>query len=306
MYAVGTLVGRGRESRMIARNLCFLLLLSLLPSTGWAANVYELDAGVYHKNKPKVKRVLEELHPTSTAWVYRSSHNGWKDRSHHNKRRDNVLILPDTSTRELTLIVWFHGLGGFSEKTFRRVSRQLDQVVDNGHSVAVAIPEMPWSINTKTKRSRQSQIWRKKGSFKSYVEDTIKILKWHYLIMRGEGLDVVDIVVVGHSAGGSSIASASVEGGICDLNVSNVVWSDATYGSWLKRAHRGCLGRTNEDIKTIILVRKWDKPYHRARRFLKSLKNHSYDFRVLPRKRYRHSRIGNEALLLSDLFPVGC
>ena len=289
---------------MTARKFCFFVLLSLVPMPSVAAEVFELHEDVYHKNKPRVKRVLESFHPDSTAWVYKSRHNGLKDRKHYNRSRDNILMLPDTTKRDLTLIVWLHGLGGFSEKTFKRVYRQVSLVTDREHSVAVVIPEMPWSINTTTKRSRQGRVWTKKDSFRGFVEDTLEILRWHYLIMREEGLGDVEVVVVGHSAGGSAIASASIEGSMCKLPITAVVWSDATYGSWLRRAHRGCLGR--EEIETIVLVRKWDKPHHRAAKFLKSLRNHSYDFRVLPRREFRHSRIGNEALRLSDLFPIGC
>ena len=289
---------------MIAHRVCFFALMCFVPTATLAGEVMEMHHEVYYKNKQRVSKALTKTIPNSTAWIYRSRHNGWKDRQHYNKKRDNVLVLPDTATKDLTLIVWLHGLGGFSEKTFLRVYKQIHEISSRHYSVAIAIPEMPWSINTKTKRARQGRIWRKTGAFEGYVEDTVEILRWHYLIHRGEGLRDVGIVVVGHSAGGSAIASASTEGSICKLNIVSVLWSDATYGGWLSRSHRGCLGSRSAD--TIVLVRRWDKPHHRASRFLKSLKTHSYDFRVLSRRKYRHSRIGNEALLLSELFPIGC
>tara|TARA_Y100001973_G_scaffold106772_1_gene187420 strand:- start:4323 stop:5192 length:870 start_codon:yes stop_codon:yes gene_type:complete len=289
---------------MIGRSFCLVLALALVPLASFAADVHKLDNDSYYKNKKRVSKVLESVLPDSVAWVYRSRHNGWVDRNHYNKKRENVLMLPDASGKDLTLVVWLHGLNGFSEKTFRRVYNQINDLVEKDYSVAVAIPEMPWSTNTKTKRGRQGMVWNGKGSFKGYVEDTIDILRWHYLMTRGYGLGKVDVVVVGHSAGGSALASASSEGSICQLNITSVVWSDATYGSWLKRAHRGCLGKS--EAKKIVLVRRWDKPHNRASRFLKSLKGHEYDFRILPRRQYRHSRIGNEALELSNLFPVGC
>jgi len=118
----------------------------------------------------------------------------------------------------------------------------------------------------------------------------------------------VRLVIVGHSAGGSAISSAAQEGSLCDVSPANVIWSDASYGFWLKKAWDGCL--SGHSTKVDLLVRKWDKPHVRAGNFLKSAKLAEDDarinYQVLDRKSYRHGDIGDNALILSDAFPPGC
>ena len=100
--------------------------------------------------------------------------------------------------------------------------------------------------------------------------------------------------------------SASEEGSLCNINPEVVVWSDASYASWLPRAWKSCLKDT--DIEVRVLVRKWDKPHHRAKKFLrkigKNVENVSVD--ILERKSWTHGSIGNNAIWLSGIFEPGC
>jgi hypothetical protein len=111
---------------------------------------------------------------------------------------------------------------------------------------------------------------------------------------------------VGHSAGGSAISAAAVEGSLCEVDPVAVIWSDASYGRWLQNAWGGCLN--DSCIKTHILVRKWDKPYREAADFMKSFTvvPARVKHRVLDRKKWSHGAIGNRALMLTDVFPLGC
>jgi len=265
------------------------------------------EMGTYKKTTARLESVLENLNFNVHASIFRSRHNGFRDHKHYNRKRDNVLIVPEAAIPDsITLVVWMHGLSGFSEKTFKRVLTQMNEITKRGHSIAVVIPEMPWSINTTTRRSRQGLVWNYPGEFDGFVNDTLeKLSSWSTSEYQ---LDIknTNIVVVGHSAGGSAIASASSEGSLCDSRVTDVVWSDASYGKWLDKAYTGCLG--DFSARSHILVRKWDSPYKNAEQFLQedSKKREIYKYRVLSRKKYTHTKIGNKALLLTDLFPIGC
>ena len=242
----------------------------------------------------------------SSVLVYDSLHVGLFDEYHQEGRRKNILLVPHSAKPDdLTLIVWFHGLNGFSEKTFDRVFKQVQRASSEGHSVAVVIPEMPWSTNTSTPRGRQGKVWRKENQFKKFIDEASEHVK--QVLLQSHDFEVFnpDIVVIGHSAGGSAIMSASIEGSICDPRVKKVVWSDASYGSWLFKSHKGCLGNT-EALQHIV-VRKWDKPYVRAKKFLKLNRAvPGYNLRVLDRKKYTHGGIGDKIMSITKLFPPTC
>lgn len=238
--------------------------------------------------------------------LYESEHNGKNDKYHLDGSRKTMLAVPVSSRPDdVTLVVWFHGLNGFSEKTFSRIFSQVERLSEEGSSIAVLVPEMPWSTMTKTPRSRQGKVWRKKDQFRKFLDEALTLLG--KTITEIHGLEVVNprIIVVGHSAGGSAIASASSEGSLCDDRITHVVWSDASYGRWLEKAHQGCL--KNSEIIQKVFVRKWDSPHKNALAFYKkypAVKNH--EFVVLNRKKYTHGKIGNLILELSKLFPPGC
>ena len=74
------------------------------------------------------------------------------------------------------------------------------------------------------------------------------------------GVSSIDWRVVGHSAGGSTLASVGASGDLCLIEPSRIIWSDSSYGWWLEKATSGCLqdfadGRTRhapreQDIKS--------------------------------------------------------
>jgi hypothetical protein len=300
----------------VNRKIIILALLVGLPTIAHARDVVVEDASVYKKTVQRVSAAISGFDTEYRAWIFKSTHNGLKDSKHKNRSRDNVLIVPKkppANDMPITLIVWNHGLGGFSSKTFERVMKQFDNVWYNtdNYVLAVLIPEMPWSVNTHTPRSRQGQVWKRKGSFRGIVTEAAEILNSRWRDPSCNLNRDMEVIVVGHSAGGSAIASASMEGSICDMGdwLTGVVWSDASYDSWLEKAYRrGCLGRGY--ASHYIVTRRGGKPYHRAQRFKRKNKTDvgTYRFEVLPRKIYSHGKIGNEILLLlkDSLFPEGC
>lgn len=297
--------------------LIVIALLISMPSAVYADNVVVDDPSVYKKTVSRVAASISGFDTEYKAWIFKSAHNGLRDNKHKNRSRDNVLIVPKgtppVAGMPITLIVWNHGLGGFSSKTFNRVMKQFDgiQRLTDNYTFAVLIPEMPWSVNTSTPRTRQGQVWKRKGSFRGIVNEAAEILNVRWKEPSCGLNKNLEVVVVGHSAGGSAIASASVEGSICGMEdwLIGVVWSDASYDSWLEKAYlKGCLKQTG--APHYIVTRKWDRPYHRAKSFEKRIKlfPENYRFDVMPRKTYSHGRIGNEVLLLlsDSLFPEGC
>jgi len=286
--------------------ISFVLLGNI--SSADAREVYS-GASVYKPTIQRWEKAITGASFNSTSWIWNM---GIKDQKHKNRQRDTILMVPETSIPEdITLVVWFHGCGGFSQKTFsNRIIPQIEDIVEVGNSVAIAIPEMTWSTNTSTRCGRQGQVWQKPGELEGYVENLKEHLEIWALITHGQALGTVRIIFVGHSAGGSAIMSASKEGSLCRLAPEAVVWSDSSYGYWLDSAWNSCIKDLDTDLH--ILVRKWDKPHKSAERVMKSIRR-SRDvpkanvlYQPLDRKAWSHGRIGNSVFMLTDIFPPGC
>jgi len=285
---------------MIALRLVITLLSTLLLTLPASAKSVRVDSSVIistaETHKPTVARwtraVAAEGLP-STSYIF-----PWaKDRLHSNGHRDVILMIPQgTVPDQLTLVIWFHGLGGFSDRTFQK--RILPQVTSL---------EMPWSINTRTPGSRQGRVFQQRGHLSGLVDQLLDRLAAHFAVQdRPHLLGAPRIAVVGHSAGGSAIMSASESGDLCEIGPSNVVWSDASYGSWLKRAWLGCLGSAKE-ARTEVIVRKGGSPHRRAQQFQRLVgEQDNVRLDVLPRKKWTHRRIGDSILWLSKIFGPGC
>jgi hypothetical protein len=298
---------------MIAlRNVVALLatLLLTMPST---AKAVRIDSAVIvstaEAHKPTVARWTRAVAAgglPSTSYIFPWS----KDRLHSNGHRDVILMIPQSAIPDqLTLVIWFHGLGGFSDRTFqKRILPQVSELVrEDNHSLAIAIVEMPWSINTRTPGGRQGRVFQQPGHLTDLVDQLLDRLATHFAVQdRPHLLGPPRIAVVGHSAGGSAIMSASESGDLCEIGPSNVVWSDASYGPWLKRAWTGCLGSARE-IETEVIVRKGGTPHRRALQFQRLVgEQDNLRLDVLPRKEWTHRRIGDSILWLSKIFGLGC
>ena len=271
-----------------------------------------IGANVYNSSAKRWAVPISLAPFNSVSWIWNME---GEDSFHKNKRRDSILVVPETAIPEdITLVVWFHGLGGFSEKTFaKRIIPQINYLVDGGTSFAIAIPEMPWSINTSTKRGRQGRVWTKPGELERYIGDLKEYLDAWAMIKHGSPIGNVRIVFVGHSAGGSAIMAAAKEGGLCRVSPEAIIWSDASYGYWLDSAWNGCVKNLGSDTAAHILVRKWDKPHKNAERAMRVI-NHAKRlktgpnvlYQVLDRRMWTHGKIGNNVFFLTDVFPPGC
>jgi hypothetical protein len=195
-------------------------------------------------------------------------------------------------------------LGGFSGGEFRkRIIPQIQHFVDRDRSVAIAIPEMPWSINTRTPRGRQGKVWQRPRDLEIFVEDMLDHLEVWSTIRHGSYLGEVRIVFAGFSAGGSALSSAAREGGLCRSKPTAVLWLDATYDHWLDKAWTACLKKCKTDIR--LLVRKWDDPHRNAKEFMGNLSPSvipNVSLQVLPRKTWTHGEVGNRGLIEANIF----
>ena len=223
---------------------------------------------------------------------------GNPDRYHRQGRRDVLAIIPATAkpTREVVVVYWFHGLTGYSQKMFReRLMPQVKWLVENRPERHIlVVPEMPWSRFTRTQWKRQGRVFRRKGEFAAFVAEAEQLLEdalGHKPAFRR--------VVVGHSAGGSAIASAAKWGGLCDVRPEAVVFSDSTYSRWFDRAWKGCLGELSRTGRVVVLGQSFGSPWHNYIRWAKQNPKSSRRVEAhrlkLP---WTHRRIGNNALKL--------
>ena len=236
----------------------------------------------------------------TSTWHYRA------DKLNVNKKSEALIFLPGHSKPDdMTLIFWFHGCNGYSDRTFdTRLALQLKKLQDSNHSYALIVPELLWSKNTKTTCSRQGRSFRKPGELVSFINDSIN--RVNVLLRSTSRETLVDprIVFIGHSAGGSVFKAAALSGDLCKVNPAVVVWSDSTYGRWFDSAWKSCLKKGNSDV--VVLIRKWTKTWKSFKKSFKHKNIPSFlDVRYYSGKIY-HSTIGDNAIEFADIFPDGC
>jgi hypothetical protein len=284
----------------VARLLFFLLLLPSL-SFAQVQHTVNWDQGVYKKSINRWVRALGEFADVSSI-TYITKQSGGKDELHIKGHRDLAVWIPKTvkADQGLTVVVWFHGHWGFSYRTFaQRILRQFSPKATEGKQFIVAIPEMPWSVNTKTPRGRNGQIWQLPGDFLNFIDQVKSVLLNHQAI-RGKGLGKINWKVVGHSAGGSTIKRLGITGDLCKLNPSMVVWSDSSYGKWLDDAWDGCLNNAN--IPTEVFVRKWGPTWRSAIRFMGEFQGQPKFLHLHVKKSpWTHKKIGDNIVKESGI-----
>lgn len=263
--------------------------------------------------------VITYVHPSSNAkpakWMYDAMYqngirgtlivtptvtSGSRDKYHRRGHRDTIIVIPmglevATST---DVIYWFHGLTGFKEKTFKtRLGPQYSWLVNEQMFPAIlVITEMPWSWFTKTRWKRQGKVFRKPDQFHSYTKEIESIIMSHLGVDR----DIrFDRVIIGHSAGGSAIASAAKSGGLCKSKPVGVVFSDSTYGNWFNKAWRGCLKKysSTSQVRIIVLGQSFGSPWKRYSQWQKKnmMSSRRIEAHRLPLP-WTHGRIGNNVI----------
>ncbi len=275
-----------------------------------AVHRVDWDSNVYKKT---VKEWVGSLHKISKigSTTYIKKKSGGFDKLHRAGHRDVIVWIPDTTdlTKEFTAIIWFHGHYGFVPKrTFEnRTLKQFAPLAESKNFVLV-IPEMPWSVNTSTPSKRNSLLWQKPGDFLRFIESLSDILNTH--AARGRKNDAatapkigkIDYRIVGHSAGGSTIKRLSITGDLCKISPSMVVWSDSSYGPWLKLSWDSCL-KHHRDIVVKVFVVKGGTPWLRATQFMGQFQGpeKNLELYVMKRGRWSHKLIGDNIVSLSGI-----
>ncbi len=262
-------------------------------------------------NKKTIKEWIYSLDKVSkvSSTTYIKNKVGGKDKLHVNGHRDVIVWIPETTdlTKDFISVIWFHGHYGYvPHRTFE--DRTLKQFVPltKTKNFVVIIPEMPWSVHTKTPTKRNSMLWMNPGDFMKFVDQVEKVLLNHAKSRVSDvtgtkrGLGKIDYRIVGHSAGGSTIKRLGITGDLCKLKPSLVVWSDSSYGNWLEKAWDGCLSESNISVK--VFVQKWLSPWRRTITFLGNFQGppENLEFYVKD-KGWSHKLIGNNIVELSDL-----
>jgi len=250
-----------------------------------------VEMGVYEDTASRwTHAVMKGAEEPSTTFIKKLQ---IKDGKHKNGSRDYIVWAPaNVGTTDKTIgIMWFHGHTGFSERTFnKRIVKQFSPHM-TAKDFFVVIPEMPWSWNTSTRTKRNGRIWQKKGEFTAFVkrvESDVKELGVHNIEWR----------VVGHSAGGSTLATVGSTGDLCRMNPTKIVWSDSTYGYWLEKATSGCLKDFKMDVHIVSSASKTSRS---AKRFKNTLAGKNT---TIHEERFPHLLIGDNIVKLSNLLEV--
>jgi hypothetical protein len=226
--------------------------------------------------------------------------SGQKDRYHKRGQRDTIVVIPKglESAVSTDIIYWFHGLTGFKEKTFKsRLGPQYSWLVNEQSWPAIlVVTELPWSYFTHTQWKRQGRVFRKTDEFYNYTKEVESHIANHLGLGRSFRFDRI---IIGHSAGGSAIASAAKYGGLCKTKPIGIVFSDSTYGNWFEKSWKGCLSDYSKKSKVRIMVlgQSFGTPWKRYRRWARFNKTSSKKIEAhrlfLP---WTHGRIGNNAI----------
>lgn len=249
-----------------------------------------IDANAYSKTAARWSEMLMKTTTEHSSTFIKKMHI--EDSKHANLSRDYIIWIPagdphNKNRSEKTIgVLWFHGHHGFSSRTFReRILKQFRRQPDK--NFFVVIPEMPWSVNTSTRNSRNGQIWRRSGDFTKFIKQVRRDVAL-------AGISEIDWRVVGHSAGGSTIATIGSTGDLCLLNPSMIVWSDSTYGWWIQKANRSCL----QEFKTEVFINGHPSTATSARRILTTEAGRNV---TVHRKELTHKQIGDNIVKLSGV-----
>lgn len=262
------------------------LFLFLLPMASSALEV----KGEVLKETVKEIRIAEQHHKLPVdIWVGQLHGNDSYDPLHRSGRRSNLIVHHEhPESNDHYIIVWFHGMGGY-HKFSSNIFPQLSELIKRGKSFTLVEPELPWSCNVSNIDGRKS--WLIPGSFRLLVESAQQIfpLKSKKRIL---------LIVGGHSRGGKSIRDATIRGGLCEMNPHGIIWSDASYSSWLDVSWQACLNRFPEKVE-IFYIRRTETETP-IKRLLKKDK-HFVSVNTLPLGiPWYHGKVGDNALVISS------
>lgn len=227
--------------------------------------------------------------------------SGYKDKLHKRSQRDTLIIIPDNlypSHESTDIIYWFHGLTGFNKRTFKvRLMPQFAWLTKSQQFPAIlVVTEMPWSKFTRTQWKRQGRVFTKPDELLKYTREVEGIVSRVAMLRNNFRFDRI---IVGHSAGGSAIASAAKYGGLCKTKPIGIVFSDSTYGRWFDVTWRSCVSEYSKQhpVRIMVLGQSFGRPWKCYTRWAK---RHSRVCRNIEAYRLKlpwtHARIGDNAI----------
>jgi len=273
---------------LVARLFAFLLLF---PSVAFAL---QSEAGVLQKTVNELSNCEKASKLKIWSWVGFVNGNNEHDPKHSNGKRSTFIAHNEKVNAKIHfVIVWFHGMHGYNAGTFDGIYDYLVWLDKQNISVTFILPELPWSSNVNGIDGRY--VWVKQDSFKTFYDNALaKVPK---LSKSKE----THVIVAGHSRGGKSIAWAAKTGGLCKVNPTWVIWSDATYGSWLQKAWEYCLKDIPVHIEIFYL--RNTETQTSVKKF--QLINNSTLVELIPMSYpWYHGKIGDNVLKISDVFKL--
>ena len=275
------------------------MLLCATPTTA-ADNIYSPD--VYPRTTRAWQTSVNQHSLGGVSWLGVVPGNGAVDTKHRNRARATLIYVPSTFDRHqpYELVFFFHGLGGFGSLNGRVGNSVLAMEKQNRNFILV-VPEMPWSANTSTPRSRQGYAWRgsRHEDLNLFYSSVLGILRTTFYIDP----NIKQITLIGHSAGGSALRSAARSGALDIIRPNLIVFSDAGYGTWTDQTWDNYAARSG--TRFVLLVRQGDRPHRHTMRFLRRFGSQvpeNIRLIVYPRRSWSHTRIGNESMILSHGF----
>ena len=215
----------------------------------------------------------------------------WTGTLPENDNRQLILVQHEVeSVKEHNIIVWSHGMNGFDKDEFEeRTAPSIKWLVEQNKSFTWVHPELPWS--TRLIQPHGQHAWTKPDSFKNLVDKALSLTP--ALKTKKD----IKLIIVGHSRGGKSIAEAAKTGGLCKLNPTWVVWSDASYGNWLDTAWDTCLNR--QAMRVEIWFLKGTETQTSVKRIEKGNKNLLLEIHPLTAPWY-HGKLGDTVIKMTE------
>ena len=215
----------------------------------------------------------------------------WTGQMIENDYRNVILVHNEVpEAKQHNIIVWSHGMNGFDQDEFEeRTFPSIKWLVQEKKSFTWIHPELPWS--TRLIKPHGQHAWTEKDSFEKFVNASLKLVPELKTNKR------INLVIVGHSRGGKSIAEAAKTGGLCKLNPTWVVWSDASYGDWLDKAWSSCLNK--QAMRVEIWYLKGTETQTSVKRIQKDNKNLLLEVHPLKAPWYR-GKLGDTVIKITE------
>lgn len=249
----------------------------------------EMQQGVLPSTVSEIREAEVKFNLPVKTWLGFLPGNDDYDSLHKIHRRSTLIFYHEEPKADRHyLIIWSHGMGGY-HKFSSNIYPQMQELIHRGKSFTIVVPEMPWSCNVSHIDGRHS--WSKDNSFKLLMDASLK------QVASPKDKKLL-LVIGGHSRGGKSIKDATVSGGLCQMNPDWIIWSDATYSTWLSQAWQTCLKNMAEKVEIFYI-----KGTSTANSVLRMSSDQHFDFvHVHPLGiPWYHGKVGNNALILSDL-----